>query len=287
MNQAEVSEQANGVVSNLVKENEDMKRELAILHEYCNLDVEHNSLEALKDAVSTVYKRTEKYANLKRSAGPIYTPPKSSSEVKLPVPDSKKRFEPNSLPYQLADALLARVDKRCNTYGRYRGNPYHWELLIQKQAYYFDLLLHKDGKSVGEVIDVLDFSQNDEFWKGNIKSGYKFRFQYEKLLEQISVAKDDNSELTEKIIGIYRALINNPSYNPSNGVRLKFIRARERMQIFFAGSEIDDSYWPEYLLGCLEKNYVDKGETVYPGHTCSDNTWGILMPQYMAEIGLG
>lgn len=208
--------------------------------------------------------------------------------VKVPVPDTNDRYEEHSLAYTLGQALLQRVDSRCNTYRRYRGLKEHWEMLIQKQAYYFDRLLTKQGKNIGELLEVLEHSQNDDFWKQNVKSGYKFMLHYEKIFQQIDVPEtiDINPEITAKLIGIYRALINNSKYFPNKKARVKFVQASIRMKEFYADKDIDPYNWVEYLLACLEKVYTNKSEHVYPGNLCSDHTWDILMPQYLADIGL-
>jgi len=212
----------------------------------------------------------------------------ATCKIKVPVPDTKDRYAQDSLPYQLGQALLQRVDSRCNTYRRYRGLKEHWEMLVQKQAYYFDRLLTKQGKNIEELLEVLEHSQNNSFWKQNILSGYKFMLHYEKIFQQIDVLDvvDTNPELTAKLIGIYRALINNPQYIPNKKAKPKFIQASVRMKEFYRDKSVDPYNWVEYLLACLEKVYTNKSENIYPGNLCSDHTWDILMPQYLAEIGL-
>jgi hypothetical protein len=212
----------------------------------------------------------------------------ATCSVKLPVPDTKDRYSQDSLPYQLGVALMHRVDSRCNTYQRFRGLHQHWELLIQKQAYYFDRLLTKQGKCIEELMEVLEHSQNNDFWKQNVLSGYKFMLHYDKIFQQIDVPDvvDSNPDLTAKLIGIYRALINNPKYHPNKKAKAKFSQASIRMKEFYADKDIDPFNWVEYLLACLEKVYTNKSEHVYPGNLCSDHTWEILMPQYLADIGL-
>lgn len=212
--------------------------------------------------------------------------------VPLPSRASKKEFPEDSIPYKLADILFWRVVKRRNVYARFLDNPEAVKILLQNQAYSFDLLLRKDGKGIEEVLDVLDWALEDEFWRDNVLSAATFREKYSTLLSQMKTGysgnqlEDSNPALTQKIIGVYRALISNSSYKPSTEKLQKFVEARKRMEAFFKDSDIDQSYWTEYLLSCLEKNFVNQGKIVYPGNLSSEFTWDVLLPQYMAEIGL-
>lgn len=210
------------------------------------------------------------------------------SLVKPPVPYTKQRWEKTSIPYMLSDYLIDEVCKRDNTYARYQGNPEHMELLTQKMCYSFDKMLHTDKIEAVELFQVLEWTQHHDFWAGNIRSSDKFREQYNVLTKQMKqeAVKDENPELTSEIIEAYRTLIANSQYNPSGDQKSKFIAASKKMIEFFVRTGIDQSYWVEYLLECLDKNYCNKGENVYPGTMCSDYTWNILMPQYMASTGL-
>lgn len=56
---------------NLLLENQKMNRDLAIIHEHTNL-AEDNSKDTFIDAVKMIRKRSEKYENIKLTAGPLY-----------------------------------------------------------------------------------------------------------------------------------------------------------------------------------------------------------------------
>lgn len=210
-------------------------------------------------------------------------------DKKLPKREVQKTYSQDSAAYQFGSLLIGLVNKRMNTYERYMNDPEAVEILLQNQAHHMYKLLYKDKRSQEEVLDVLEWSQQDEFWKGNIRSASKLREQFKRLLNDMADVEDDNPELTKKIIGVYRALINNPSYKPSNHERSKFVLAGLRMTKFFSDEtqrNVDPSRLPEYLLSCLEKRYADKGEPIFPGHLCSDHTWEILLPQYLLQIGV-
>jgi len=219
--------------------------------------------------------------------------PNTISKIKPPVPESDKRYEKESIEYTLSALLIDLVNKRSNVYSRYMDNPEHVELLIQKHAYYFDRLLNKDGKDINELMSVFEWSQQNDFWRQNIKSSYKLREKYDTILDQmtedfkydVSIA-DEFPLVTEKFIKVFRALISNPSYKPSVKEQNKFIAAARRATEFYVPRNIHPDYWPEYLMRCLEKNFLNSGLTIYPGNFNSDHTWNILMPQYLQEIGL-
>jgi len=212
----------------------------------------------------------------------------------LPVLDFKKRYSTESLPYKLADLLITMVVKRRpNEWKKFRASEEGQYLLTQRHAKHFDLILERDHRPVEEVLEVLQWSQEDNFWKNNIRSGEKFRRQYDVLLQQMqekgigSMRHDHNPELTQDLIGVYRALIANPQFSPSPVQHTKFIIGAEKMVEFFGRyHEIERSAWCECLMECLEKQYLDHSKPVYPGHFCSDHTWEVLMPQYLLDAGL-
>lgn len=231
--------------------------------------------------------------SIQMSNNEIVTSPAGLVDVSSPKLYTSKVYDKESLPYQLAEVLITKVSQRRGTYNRYLKTDIGREKLLQNNAYSFDLLLRKDKKDVKEVLDVLTWSQEDDFWKNNILSAEKFRLQYDRLLSQMqakgigSLAPDPNADFTKKVIDIYRMLIRNDSFVPSPLQHLKFIEASKRAVAFFTerGLENQDP-WADYILRCLGKNYIERGEVVYPGHFCSEQTWQILMPQYLAEVGL-
>jgi hypothetical protein len=211
--------------------------------------------------------------------------------VKLPGKDVKKNYEHNSLPYELADILIERVKSHTNYLQRYVGVPGAFEIIKQNSAHEIAKVL-KEEKNDNLVLEVFEFALEDEFWRDNIRSGNKFRLQFPKLLQQMEnrvpmkVGEDEDRATTMKLVGIYRALIDNPKYFPPEELYYKFYQARKRLEDFFSPRNIIVHNGIEYLLSCLQKNYGDRDMTIYPGHLNSDHTWEVLMPQYMREIGL-
>lgn len=213
--------------------------------------------------------------------------------VLIPKQYSSKVFDKDSEPYLLAEALITRVSQRRGTYNRYLKTEAGREMLLQNNAYTFDLLLRRDKKDINEVLEVLAWSQEDDFWKNNILSAIKFRLQYERLLSIMrangigSLASDPNAELTKQLIDTYRLIIHNGDFNPTPIQHTKFIQASKiAIEFFMKWDLANENAWPGHILRCLQKNFVEKGELVYPGHFCSQFVWEVLMPQYLGEIGL-
>ncbi len=229
-----------------------------------------------------------------KMSGRSNLPDDPSDSPCLPKLYFKKRWPTESLPYKLGELLVDMVQKRRpGQFARYLTTDEGRYLLIQKQAYYFDAILERDGRPVEELLEVLQWSQEDDFWKGNIRSAETFRRQYGVLLKQMeekgigSMRVDHNSDLTQSLIRSYRGLIANPNFQPSPVQHTKFIVGAEKMVEFFHHyREVERSSWCECLTECLEKEYSDNSKPVYPGHYCSDHTWQVLMPQYLLDVGL-
>jgi hypothetical protein len=87
----------------------------------------------------------------------------------------KQIFESSSNPYQCSKYLDERICERL---------PEHQpatEKQLQSWCAEFDKINRLDKKSWRLIGEVLEFSQEDEFWRQNILSGKKFREQFTKL----------------------------------------------------------------------------------------------------------
>ena len=98
--------------------------------------------------------------------------------------------------------------------------------------------------------------------------------------------EDPDPELTEKLIREYSKMIGNKRFSPSPSQHLKFVKTTIKLLDFFKKKSIIKENWIVYLFGCLEENYINRGEALCPGHLCSDHTWEVLMPQYIMELGI-
>jgi len=93
-------------------------------------------------------------------------------------------------------------------------------------------------------------------------------------------------ELTDELVRKYKFLINNKKFEMTTRWWDKFVMATERMIEFFRDKSIPKDKWVYFLLSCLEKEYIYRGQVVDPGHLAGQRTWNILMPQYMLELGV-
>jgi len=98
--------------------------------------------------------------------------------------------------------------------------------------------------------------------------------------------EDLDPELTREITKEFALLINNGGFVSNGTQQVKFIETTKKMLVFFEKKSIIKGNWVKYLSMCMKKNYLDKGEPLFPGHLCSEHTWNILMPQFLAELGI-
>ena len=94
-------------------------------------------------------------------------------------------------------------------------------------------------------------------------------------------------ELVNKLIKSYSSMINNKDFIPDQRQKHKFVEASRMMKEFFERHKIPKDNWIHHLMQCLNNVYLNKGEILYPGHLSSSNTWEILLPQYLIELGVG
>ena len=151
-------------------------------------------------------------------------------------------------------------------------------------------MIRKDKHEPEEILDVINWCQNDNFWKKNILSAGKLRKQFFELLAKmengtykITSTYDANSELTQQILNAYKVCISNSDYKPTLVEHSKFVETSKRMIKFYSRlkNKVLQEHQIKYLFNCLQKKYADAGDTIYPGTLCSGHTWDILMPQYM------
>jgi len=89
-------------------------------------------------------------------------------------PDVVKRvFFHDEKPMVLATMLFTWMKK---------NNPNTKAPNMQKWAKEFDLMLEKDKRTFDQIKTIIEFSQNDAFWKSNILSPEKLRKQFDQLL---------------------------------------------------------------------------------------------------------
>ena len=103
---------------------------------------------------------------------------KSYTPAKKSVSDAchlKPDYSQDSDPY-----LLAKFLEKCIT----ENNPKFPQNESQRQRWAkdFDLMIRRDKIDADDIAEVIDWCQNDNFWRSNILSGKKLREKYQQLV---------------------------------------------------------------------------------------------------------
>lgn len=106
----------------------------------------------------------------------------------------KQTFDNRSIPFILSDILLLFINHRN---GNFKKPD------IQKWAYEVDKMIRLDKRSPCGIMNVICWSQSDEFWQNNILSTAKLRKQYDqlemKMLSIRSLSKQKQLQLKNAI----------------------------------------------------------------------------------------
>lgn len=101
------------------------------------------------------------------------TTTENSGKSKSPSHESKKKFTPDSVEYQLAMYLFDKIKQ---------NNPAHLDLTEsqkQKWADHIRLMIERDKRTPKQIHNMIDWCQADDFWRQNILSTAKLRKQYD------------------------------------------------------------------------------------------------------------
>lgn len=90
-----------------------------------------------------------------------------------------KIYDQASVPYKLSLRLLNNIRKNNNQFK---------EPNLQKWSDDFRLMMERDSRSEKEIATLIDWCQEDTFWKANILSPSKLRKQYDQLTLKIQSA---------------------------------------------------------------------------------------------------
>jgi len=126
----------------------------------------------VENSQDIIYKYKKNYNNI--SSSQIFEEPKiDDNDVK-----KKKIFETDSDPY-----LLAKFLEKCIA----ENNPKFPQNESQRQRWAkdFDLMIRRDKIDADDIAEVIDWCQNDSFWRSNILSGKKVREKYQQLRMRI------------------------------------------------------------------------------------------------------
>lgn len=84
----------------------------------------------------------------------------------------KKTYEESSIEYKLASHLYQEILK---------NNPEHRKPDIQKWANDIRLMIERDNRKPEKIKGMIEWSQNDDFWRSNILSTTSLRKHYDKM----------------------------------------------------------------------------------------------------------
>lgn len=101
---------------------------------------------------------------------------KNDREVKDPSCRKSKTYQEESVPFQLALRLLKNIRK---------NNAGFKEPDLQKWSDDFRLMMERDNRLEEEIATLIDWCQQDSFWKANILSPSKLRKRYDQLVLKI------------------------------------------------------------------------------------------------------
>jgi phage replication O-like protein O len=103
---------------------------------------------------------------------------KDNIKESIPLKKESKTFSDSDKEYKLSKYLSKCIAERLD-------KPLKDEKTLQSWAKEFNKMVRLDKYDYDEMLEVLQFSQTDDFWKKNILSAAKFRKQYLTLLAQM------------------------------------------------------------------------------------------------------
>jgi len=203
---------------------------------------------------------------------------KENGETFVP-PHPPIKFREDSVEYNLCLILIECIKENKPDYIQPKN--------LQNWAQTFDYMIRLDKRNVDNIITVIEWAQNDSFWRTNILSADKLRLQFDKLelLTEEASYVDNYPELTDKLIEEYKTrymYLNPEAYKET--WRIYFAKAANNVMKFHNESNLLVDKIIEYLWKCLHSQYENSGNSIFPSHVCSDNTWGVILPQYLNGI---
>jgi len=211
---------------------------------------------------------------------------KAIAVLKQKIPKSeKKRYSKDSIEHLLSIYLFEKIREHC---------PNHKIPNFQQWALRIDRMIRLDKRNPQQIIEVIDWCQQDEFWCRNILSTGKLRIHYDKLMMYVLDIKPKingnklagkDYALTKKIAVAYSSKFMTGSEVDEDSQLFKsLIKCAKKMQEFSEKIEhVNIDTVIKIFMNCLRREYADSGKTIYPKMLYSDNTWTILFPQYIAN----
>jgi hypothetical protein len=221
---------------------------------------------------------TGKSTNLdeKSAGGPL---PAIKSPLKNLIPE-------DSLPFLLAEGLYELIKKRKIDFKKPN---------LQEWSRHLDLMIRKDNRDPESIAEVIEWCQQDDFWQNNVLSSKKLRIQFDQLQLKMNAEKTRaivraSPEVWKVAYLVYDKFRKEiPSEFPESiksipiTEQLKFISCAERIIHFVKEKSLTIENAIMILFDCLKWSSQNLNKPVYPTHLCSNNTWKIVLPQFIKE----
>lgn len=110
------------------------------------------------------------------------------------TPPTPRKKEPAPVPKQASTDAKSLTARLCDLM-RVNNSTVKLPASFDKWEAEADRLLHIDKRPIAEALSVLEFSQRDAFWKGNILSIPKFREKY----DQLKMKMQSNGDINVRI----------------------------------------------------------------------------------------
>lgn len=124
---------------------------------------------------------------------------KNEKEIKKPYCRKSEIFSENSIPFQLSLRLLKNIRK---------NNAEFKEPNLQNWSDVFRLMMERDRRSEEQIAYLIDWCQQDSFWKSNILSPAKLRKHFDQLFLKIQSGK----QVKKQNKGTQQFSINRPNH---------------------------------------------------------------------------
>lgn len=210
----------------------------------------------------------------------------------------KKEFKHDSFCYLASKYLLELILERWSGYDKSRlQNQNYREKKLQKWATSIDFMKRIDKRPEAEIVEVIEWAQNDKFWWKNILSTEKLRKQYDRLLIEMKkigsnmptgrneLIEDPNPALTQRITkSIQRRGLIKEGFTLTNKRTNQIRKITAKMIDFYKDRPCKDrGMWIEDLYDCInDNNLKGKPGGVSLGTLCSDWFWDTLMTQMLS-----
>lgn len=148
-----------------------------------NTEFEQDSDQPNANQMPTICQRNANETPLKKNV---------KNEKELKNDNNKPSWSEESDEYRLSLYLYNHMLK---------NNPEAKKPNLQSWCKHIDYMIRLDNRSVDNIKKVIEFCQNDSFWKSNILSTSKLRDKYDQLYIKLSTKKEGDKPKTQNLVG--------------------------------------------------------------------------------------